>query len=370
MTKVFENLNNINFPSSLLQTEIQNLKSSEQLISEVSTCLLSKPFKPHPLFINNHAQTITTFLWPRLYKLRSHRQDEQRLFEIETDVKLLAHCRWQCDKQECPTIVLVHGFEGSSESVYMISTAAKAYKAGFNVVRLNMRTCGGTEHLTPTIYHSGFYKDFLTVINQLIQTEKLKKIYLVGFSMSANMVLHLAGRSKNDLPNELKAVCAISPAVNVSSSIDALHLPSNRLYHNRFLKSLRKRIRIKHNLLPDVYDISKLDDVKTIRDFDEIFTAPLGGYENANDYYTRVSSFPVLKDIINPTLIIHAQDDPFIPFHPLNDISITNNKNILLISPEHGGHVGFLAKSKFDDSDRFWMENRLVEFCNLINARI
>lgn len=370
MTIVIENQDIIKQPRSTYQTEIQNHNFSELLITEVSTTLLTKPFKPHPLFINNHAQTIATYLWPRIYKLRSHKQDKQRLFEVEKDVRLLALCRWQLDKQNCPTIVMVHGFEGSSESVYMISTAEKAYNSGFNVVRLNMRTCGGTEHLTPTIYHSGFYKDFLTVINQLIQTEKLNRIFLTGFSMSANMVLHLSGRLKTELPNELKAVCAISPAVDVKSSIDALHLSSNRLYHDRFLKSLRKRIRIKHNLMPEVYDISKLGDVKTIRDFDEIFTAPLGGYENANDYYNRVSSFPVLKDIIKPSLIIHAQDDPFIPFHPLTDTSITSNKNILLISPEHGGHVGFLAKRKFEDSDRFWMENRLVEFCKLINSRI
>lgn len=370
MSKVFEIQNEINQTNSTLQTEIQNSEMSSTLISDISSVLTSKPFKPHPLFVNGHAQTFAGYLWPRRFKLSSCLEDEERFFEVEKDVKLLAHCRWQKDKENSPTIILIHGLEGSSTSVYMISTAAKAHRAGFNVIRLNMRTCGGTEHLTPTAYHSGMYEDFLHIINELIEQDSLKRIFLAGFSMSANMALHLAGRLANELPDELKAVCAISPAVDVTSSIDYLHLPSNRIYHNRFLRSLRKRIEIKHKLSPDVYDVSKLKNIKTIRDFDENYTAPLGGFKNADDYYSRVSSFPVLKDIQKPTLIIHAQDDPFIPFHPLEENSISLNPNILFIGTEHGGHVGFVAARKNDDPDRFWMENRLIEFCSLVNERI
>lgn len=369
MSKVFEKQNRRHQISSTLQTEIQNNEASSKLISEISSVLKSKPFKPHPFFVNGHAQTFAGYLWPRRSGGKSHALDEERFFEVEKDVKLLAHCRWQENKQNNPTIILIHGLEGSSTSVYMISTASKAFHAGFNVVRLNMRTCGGTEHLTPTAYHSGMYGDFLQVINELIESDSLKRIFLAGFSMSANMALHLAGRLANELPDELKAICAISPAVDVASSIHNLHLPSNKIYHNRFLKSLRKRITVKHTLAPNVYDVSKLKNIKTIRDFDEHYTAPLGGFKNADDYYSRVSSFPVLKDIRKPTLIIHAQDDPFIPFHPLKEDSISSNPNIILIGTEHGGHVGFVAAKKQDDPDRFWMENRLIEFCSLVNER-
>jgi predicted alpha/beta-fold hydrolase len=347
------------------QTIIQNDEHSPTIIAKLSPVLKSKPFKPLPFFSNGHAQTLLAYVYPRRYRLRHHINDEERYFEIEQGIKLLAHCRWQKDKRAKPTVLLIHGLEGSSSSVYMISAAEKFFREGFNAVRLNMRTCGGTEHLTPTVYHSGMYSDFLKVINQLIDKDNLKNILLVGFSMSANMVLHLAGRRADDLPDELKALCAISPAVDVKSSIDALHLPSNRIYHNKFLRSLCKRIKRKHQLSPDLYDITKLNQVKTITDFDEIYTAHHAGYENAVAYYKGVSSLPVLKDIRKPTLIIHAQDDPFIPFYPLTDSSIQSNPNILLICPEHGGHVGFITAKNDFDSDRFWMENRLIEFCSL-----
>jgi hypothetical protein len=364
MREVFDN-QTISRTSS--QTKNQNDEHSSMLIAKLSPVLKSKPFTPLRFFSNGHAQTLLAYAYPRRFRLRHHVKDEERHFEIEKGIKLLAHCRWQKNKREKPTVLLIHGLEGSSSSVYMISAAAKFFREGFNVVRLNMRTCGGTEHLTPTLYHSGLYGDFLEVINQLIDKDNLRNIFLVGFSMSANMVLHLAGKCADDLPDELKAVCAISPAVDVPSSIAALHLSSNRIYHDKFLRSLCKRIKRKHEYAPDLYDITKLNQVKTITDFDEMYTARHAGYENAMAYYEGVSSFPVLKDIHKPALIIHAQDDPFIPFYPLTDSSIESNPNILLIGPEHGGHVGFIGTRNDFDSDRFWMENRLTEFCSLIN---
>ncbi len=343
------------------------ISTTESLIKKIAPIITSKPFRPLRPFTNNHAQTILGYFYPRRYKLRLHLKDETHLFEIEKDIRLLAHCRWQKDKLNSPTVVLVHGLEGSTLSVYMISTAEKAFRAGFNVVRLNMRTCGGTEHLTPTVYHSGMYADFLAVINQLILEDKLSQVYLVGFSMSANMVLHLAGRLRENLPDELKAVCAISPAVDVKSSIVELHKRPNKLYHDKFLRSLLKRIRKKYELFPDIYDISNIHKVKTINDFDEEYTARHAGYESADAYYKGVSSFPVLNKIEKPTLIIHAKDDPFIPFAPLLNDSVLNNPNILLIGAEHGGHVGFVGSKNETDYDRFWMEHRVVEFCDVVN---
>jgi len=342
------------------------ISTTESLIKKLTPILTSKPFNPLRPFTNNHAQTLLGYFYPRRYKLRSHLQDKSHLFAIEKDIRLLAHCRWQKDKTNSPTIVLIHGLEGSTASVYMISTAAKAFRAGFNVVRLNMRTCGGTEHLATTVYHSGMYADFLAVINQLIEQDKLNHIYLVGFSMSANMVLHLAGRLRESLPDELKAVCAISPAVDVTASMVELHKRSNKIYHDRFLRSLLTRMRKKYELFPDLYDLSNIHKIKTINDFDEEYTAHHAGYENAGAYYKGVSSFPVLNQIEKPTLIIHAQDDPFIPFAPLLDDSVKNNPNILLLEPERGGHVGFVGSKNGTDYDRFWMEHRIVEFCKLI----
>ena len=127
-----------------------------------------RAFKPHPLFVNGHAQTLAAYAWPRRFSLvRTHRADQERIFMVEPGVSLLAHCRWQPDRRAHPTMILIHGLEGSSTSVYMLSTARKAYLAGFNVIRLNLRNCGGTEHLTPTLYNSGLSGDVRAIVREL-----------------------------------------------------------------------------------------------------------------------------------------------------------------------------------------------------------
>jgi hypothetical protein len=355
--------------SPTVQTKTKDEASARTIIEKIKPAILSKQFVPHPFFRTGHAQTLAGYAWPRRFKSSSHLEDEAKLFEIEEGIRLLAHCRWHEDRRDKPTMVLVHGLEGSTSSVYMISAAEKAFRAGFNVVRLNMRNCGGTYHLTPTLYHSGMYMDFLAVINQLIETDGLSSIFLVGFSMSANMTLRLAGECAARLPKELKAVCAVSPAVDISTAIEALHKNSNWLYHRKFLKGLLSKVEIKKRLYPDLYDTTKLSQVKTIRDFDERYTAVHGGFANADDYYRRTSSLPVLKDIRKPALIVHAQDDPIIPFHPLEHPSISSNQNIILISPKHGGHVGFVSARTENGFDRFWGEHRVIEFCKLVNSQ-
>ena len=133
----------------------------------------------------------------------------ERLFEIEPDVKVMAQCRWQTDRQKHATVVIWHGMEGSTSSIYMIATADKAFRAGFNVVRVNYRNCGGTEHLTPTLYHGGLSDDLRVVVNQLIENDGLMRIFLLGFSLGGNMVLKLAGEYGEDAPSEVVAVCVV-----------------------------------------------------------------------------------------------------------------------------------------------------------------
>lgn len=325
-----------------------------------------RPFKPHPLFTNGHAQTIAGYIWPRRFSLRAHRPGTERIFEVEPGVRILAHCRWQPDPVSHPTIVLTHGLEGSSESVYMLGTAGKAYRAGFNVVRLNLRNCGNTDHLTPTLYNSGLSGDLRAVVRELIDEDHLSHIFVVGFSMGGNMALKLAGEDGEAAPPQLSGICAVSPSVELSTCADAIEQRSNWLYQQSFMRSLRRRIRQKQRLYPDRYDASDLGAVRTIREFDNRYTALDAGYRDAADYYERASALPLLRHIRTPTLIIHAQDDPFIPFHPLRHPAVAGNPYILLLAPQHGGHVGFVAADNGDE-DRFWAENRLAEFCSLIH---
>ena len=359
---------------------------ARSLLSEIGRVFAGKPFRPHPLFTNGHAQTLAAYAWPRRTPLRSRdRSDEERLFTVEPGMQVLAHCRWQANRKAQPTIVLWHGIEGSSAAVYMLSTAEKAFGAGFNVVRMNVRNCGGTEHLAPTLYHGGLTEDLRVVVAELIERDQLTRLFLVGFSLGGNMVLKLAGEFGEDAPPEISAICAISPSVDLHASANLIGERRNWIYHRRFVTSLQRRLNFKRKLYPDLYDSGAMPLMQTLREFDDRITAPAFGFNGVNDYYTRASSLPLLARIRIPTLIIHAQDDPFIPFAPLRDPAVAANPYILLLAPEQGGHVAFVAaktrtstsanftsttdgqSTNHQSEDRFWAENRVLEFCERVD---
>jgi uncharacterized protein len=336
-----------------------------EFLSKVSGTFEQKPFKVHSVFTGGHAQTLGAYAWPRRYRFqRFSNLDASRLFEVEPGVKVLAHCRWQPQPADSPTVILWHGIEGSTASVYMIATADKAFQAGFNVLRVNFRNCGGTEHLTPTLYHGGLSADLRTIIDELVSKDSLKRIYPIGFSLGGNVVLKLAGEFGQSPPRHLAAICAISPSVDLAASTELILQKSNRLYHGNFVRNLKRKVRAKDKLFPGHYDLTKLEAVHTLREFDEYFTSTHHGFINADDYYYRCSSIRVGDKIRVPTLIIHSEDDPFIPFEPLREKTFTGNPYVLLLKTERGGHVAFIG-SGTEGEDRFWAENRAVEFCSL-----
>ena len=230
---------------------------------------------------------------------------------------------------------------------------------------MNFRNCGGTEHLTSTIYHGGLSADLGAVVKELIEKDHISRMLLVGFSLGGNLVLKLAGEYGDNPPREILGICAVSPSVDLSTSADLILKRSNWIYHQDFVRRLKKRIRTNHKLYPEIYDITGLDDVHTLREFDDRFTARAHNFAGADDYYYRSSSIRVIDRIRIPALIIHAQDDPFIPFGPLSDPAVADNPYILLLAPEQGGHVAFLGANRNGDEDRFWAENRVIEFCKL-----
>lgn len=364
------------------------------LLARARQIFAGNEFKPHSLFQGGHAQTIAAYAWPRRFRFASER-DEERLFEVAEGVKVLAHCRWQSDAKACPTIVVWHGIEGSTASNYMQAMAEKGFRAGFNVIRVNFRSCGGTEHLTSTIYHGGLSADLAAVIKELIEKDRISRMLVVGFSLGGNLVLKLAGEYGDNPPPEILGICAVSPSVDLTASADMILKRSNWIYHRDFVRRLKQRIRTNHKLYPDLYDISNLRTVRTLREFDDRFTSRAHGFADANDYYYRSSSLRVISSIRLPTLIIHAEDDPFIPFAPLLDPVVANNPYILLLAPRQGGHVAFISERPsvaqrpsraaavndeadrvsslitHDSSlpeDRFWAENRVIEFCQLATA--
>jgi predicted alpha/beta-fold hydrolase len=339
-------------------------------LAEIARAFRAKPFVPHRLFSGGHAQTVAAALrLPRRDLLREERGlYESRPVEVEPGAAVLVKCRWQRERRAAPTLLLLHGLEGSSESLYVVGTSRKAYAAGFNVVRMNMRNCGGSEHLTRTLYHSGMTADINAVLTrELAGRERLPRIYVAGFSMSGNMVLKLAGEYGADFPAALAGVTSVSPSIDLRGCAEAIERRSNAVYRASFMRSLRRRIRTKSRQHPELYDARGLRRVRTIRQFDERYTAPHGGYLDASDYYERASSLPVISRIRVPTLIIHAADDPIIPSGPFGDSSIAANPDVLLVLTRHGGHVGFISGSP-EGEDRRWAENRVVEFCRMLEG--
>ncbi|MDQ1388403.1 MAG: uncharacterized protein QOF56_1857 [Acidobacteriaceae bacterium] len=334
--------------------------SISELLARLAHEFQSRPFIPHRLLKQGDAQTIGAYLWPRRLRSGDRTGDEERFFDVEPGSQVLARCRWQPNRTEQPTLVMWHGMEGSTASSYMLTTARKMFGAGFNVVRVNFRNCGGTEHLSPTLYHGGLTNDLRVVIDELIARDGLSRLFVAGFSLGGNMVLKLAGEYGESPPAEVKAFCAISPAVDLRASTNLMAQRRNWIYQQDFLRRLKNRIKVKEGLFPDRYDSSLLRDVRSVEQFDNRYIAPLFGFADANDYYAKASSLPFISRIRLPTLIMHAQDDPFIPFAPLRDPAIAANPYVLLLAPERGGHVAFVSAS--NGEDRFWAENRLVDF--------
>ena len=258
------------------------------------------------------------------------------------------------------TIVIVHGLEGSSDSQYVIGTGSKAWSAGMNVVRMNMRNCGDTEHLGTTLYNSSMSADVGAIAKSLIAEDGLQKLAFVGYSMGGNLVLKLLGEWGNGAPEQVKAGVGVSPAMDLAPSADALHDAPNRIYEWKFLRGLRRRVRRKAALFPDRYDIGHLDGMRTLRDFDDQITARYSGFRDADDYYARAASSRVIDHIALPTLIMHSLDDPFIRVLGETREKLLHNPHITYIETRHGGHCAFLAPP--NGYDGRWAERQAIAF--------
>ena len=238
------------------------------LLAQIRRDFAAKPFVPQRFLSQGDAQTIGAYLWPRRFRAGDHTGDEERLFEVEPGSQVLAHCRWQAQRTEHPTLVIWHGMEGSTASNYMLSTAEKIFRIGFNVMRVNYRNCGGTEQLSETLYHGGLTSDLHAVIAELIERDRLPSLGVAGFSLGGNMVLKMAGEYGDDAPPELRAVCAVSPSIDLRASTSLIARRRNWIYQQDFLRRLKNRIRIKEKLFPDRYDASRLRGVRSVEQFD------------------------------------------------------------------------------------------------------
>lgn len=325
-------------------------------------------FAPRRFFSNSHLQTILGNFLPRTNALSSA---EPVLVEVAPAInnqvasRIRCDCHWQPAEVRAsrPTAIIVHGLEGSSNSQYVIGNANKLWQAGANIIRMNMRNCGGTEALSPTLYHSGLSGDVGAVMRHFTQLHDLSSFSLIGYSMGGNLVLKLAGDLGESAPRTLRSVIGVSPAIDLGPSADALHAPQNRIYEIKFLYALLARYRRKAALFPQAYDPARADGIRSIRAFDDRITAFYSGFTGVDDYYYRASSARVLDRIAVPTLIVNAADDPFIRLLPDSRRKIAANPNITFIETRHGGHCAFLASPDTSTSyDGYWAEHTLMRF--------
>ena len=316
-------------------------------------------FAPRRGLLNGHLQTIVGNYLPRQpFTLESVAE------AVEVDPadgsRVTCYGNWHhgADVASRLTIVLVHGLEGSSDSRYMQGLAARAWKAGCNVVRMNMRNCGDSDALTPTLYHSALSGDVGAVIDHYTARFGLQRVALVGYSMGGNLVLKLAGEWGSRQP--LCAVAAVCPAIDLAAGSDALHAPANRVYEWHFLRRLVRRYRRKAALFPSIYSKDGFGPIRSLREFDDKIVARYCGFRNADDYYYRASAARVIDTVAVPSLILHALDDPFVRLTPETRAKIVANPNIVLVETAHGGHCAFLGADLGDEIH--WAEAAVIRY--------
>ena len=313
-------------------------------------------FVPRRYLRNRHVMTLAGNFLPRKNSLPAA---EECYFHVADNAEVLCHCHWQHEAHRRATVILVHGLEGSSSSQYVIGTSSKAWEAGMNVVRMNMRNCGGTEQRTSTLYHSGLSSDVGAVLRAVVERKKVTRVGLVGYSMGGNLVLKLAGDLAASTPAELRAVAAVSPAADLAASADAMHDWDNRIYEWKFLWSLMRRFKRKRGMFPEVYhNVTRWPG--SIREFDDVITARYCGFAGADDYYSRAAAARVVDRIAIPTLVIHAADDPFIRLLPETRMKMQANPHITMIETSHGGHCAFLSQP--NGYDGRWAERSVIRY--------
>lgn len=257
-------------------------------------------------------------------------------------------------------MLLLHGLEGSSDAHYMIGMADKAWARGLNVVRLNQRNCGRTEHLSRGLYHSGLTADPLAVLTELRDRDGLREFGIAGYSLGGNIAMKLAGELGMTNPIDLKAVAAVSPVIELEACMQAIERRENRIYEWNFCRNLQARMRRKALVFPDAFDLSGLWKIWSIRLFDDRYTAPDHGFAGASDYYHRASAMRVIERVARPALIVSAEDDPFVPPGIFSDRKVTGNAHITCLITKHGGHGAFVAEP--NGYDGYWAERQVVDF--------
>lgn len=316
-------------------------------------------FLPHPLVRGGHLQTIVGCYLP--WRRLSHPAVQRPVLLPDGDTLVLhddgpSAATWQPGD---PVVLMLHGLGGCHRSGYMERCSTKLSARGYRVFRMDLRGCGAGVALARHPLHAGRSEDAAAALAHVMELCAESPVHIAGFSMGANIVLKLAGELGSLAPKSLASVIAVAPPIDLVECSRNVALPRNRLYDRSFLYGLNRHVRRRLKAVPDALSRPLVPKPRRIFDFDNVFTAPLSGFTDAHDYYTRASSGPLLKHIAVPTLILTAASDPIIPVGSFEQATYSPTTK-LVITP-CGGHLGFIAKGGIDP-DRRWLDWRVVEW--------
>ncbi len=315
-------------------------------------------YQPPLLFANGHIQSAYPVYFREVKGVDYRRE---RITTPDEDFLDLDWSRVGSDK----LVILLHGLEGHSHRAYMYGMVKAFNKRGWDAVSMNFRGCSGEPNKRLISYHHGKTDDLHTVVSQVMTLKRYTAIALIGFSLGANVILRYLGDGKFPVPETISGAVSISAPCDLTSCALKLARKSHTLYMQRFLKMLHKKIKAKMVLYPDKIDDDDYHALKTFKQFDDRYTAPIHGFNNAEDYWTKCSTTRFLPTISIPTLIINALDDPFLTEKCFILKEGEYNSNLFLETPISGGHVGFVT---FGNGGEYWHETRtgefLSQFCN------
>jgi len=255
-------------------------------------------------------------------------------------------------------IILLHGLEGNAQRPYITGTAKLFNQNGIDACAVNFRGCSGEPNLLYRTYHSGATEDLDEVVKHILNKNKYAEIYIKGISLGANMALKYVGEGRT-LPAVLKAVVAISTPCDLKGSCDELLSLKNSHYAIRFLGHLKNKLTPKLSQYPDSISVTDFKSIRTLKDFDDIYTSKAHGFKNALDYYDKANCLQFLPNIKVPSLIINALNDSFLSAKCYPVKAAKQNSNLYLEMPRYGGHVGFI-----DKNNSYYNEKRALDFVN------
>ncbi len=315
------------------------------------------PFRPHLLVRGGHLQTIIGYYLSNP-KTISHTK-LHRVPLPDGDTLVICENRPGRKSGFPALIVFMHGLGGHSDSPYMLRLAELFRNRGWITFRMNHRDCGAGAGLARNLYHSGRSDDISRVLMHVSEMYPDTPMIAVGFSLSGNALLKLLGEGRDPIPSNLAGAVAVVPPIDLSKCAAELCKSSNWIYNLRFVLMLKEAIREQQIHFAN-FPKFKFPLWMTIRDFDEICTAPLNGFASAEDYYTKCSAKQFLAEITTPTFLLASADDPFIPKETFDDLPL--NQNLTVHIAPSGGHMGFVAAEKTPLGSRRWMDYAILFF--------